>query len=556
MSRNLESKYSSIDDVIEISKPSNLKESNFKSMENGAIRKGERPNIFTKTTIGYTLQYACVGLLYGALPRTVYPFFNNYLQMEGYQTSAVSTLLWLPWSFKLFYGIVTDCFPILGYRRKPYMLLGWGLVVIALLVMAFLDLPKPYYSDPTFSELSAEELEDILLNNPDAINSSAPDKGGLYTILMMMICVGYLFPAVAADGMTVEYAQREPEEIRGQTQSMIYIVRTITATLAKVLMAFAMNGGDYGGQFNWSLSLNELSWILMISPVVGIIAAIFFLEEEKYESQNFFSRCKDMWHIAQERCIWQIVFFQFFYALFHNWKSTPNYPVQKEWAGVTPFNDSLAGIMGSFVFLFTLYAVKQWGLSWNWRRTLVVTTLSVVALDGFVVLLTVYDVVRSQWFWLGGPILEEFPGEINFLIGTFVIVEVANEGYEAATYGLLTTVMNLGSPIATSLSNISNIPFDVSQDDIKTDTSSIRHQVTYCYLIQYSMKILGLVFVFLLPRQKKEAQELKKNGGRNKVVGAITVFGIFFFFVWGIVCNMLSIFPETSCLIIAGGKGC
>ena len=28
---------------------------------------------------------------------------------------------------------------------------------------------------------------------------------------MMMICVGYLFPAVAADGMTVEYAQREPE---------------------------------------------------------------------------------------------------------------------------------------------------------------------------------------------------------------------------------------------------------------------------------------------------------------------------------------------------------
>lgn len=31
----------------------------------------------------------------------------------------------LPWSFKIFAGLLTDCVPVFGMRRKPYFLLGW-----------------------------------------------------------------------------------------------------------------------------------------------------------------------------------------------------------------------------------------------------------------------------------------------------------------------------------------------------------------------------------------------------------------------------------------------
>ena len=28
------------------------------------------------------------------------------------------------WSYKVFFGFLSDCFPILGYKRKPYIVIG------------------------------------------------------------------------------------------------------------------------------------------------------------------------------------------------------------------------------------------------------------------------------------------------------------------------------------------------------------------------------------------------------------------------------------------------
>ncbi|GAB9476811.1 Transmembrane protein, partial [Globisporangium polare] len=88
--------------------------------EGGALREGGAPNIWGKDYIGILIQYMGVGMIYGTLPGTVYPFLLNYLNMEGTQVVSARVLLTMPWSFKVVYGILSDCFPIFGYRRRPF----------------------------------------------------------------------------------------------------------------------------------------------------------------------------------------------------------------------------------------------------------------------------------------------------------------------------------------------------------------------------------------------------------------------------------------------------
>ncbi|RLN81047.1 hypothetical protein BBO99_00004013, partial [Phytophthora kernoviae] len=51
--------------------------------EGGALRQGGEINLWSRQNIGLVVQYAAVGMIFGTLPGTVYPFLFNYLNMEG-----------------------------------------------------------------------------------------------------------------------------------------------------------------------------------------------------------------------------------------------------------------------------------------------------------------------------------------------------------------------------------------------------------------------------------------------------------------------------------------
>lgn len=48
----------------------------------------------------------------------------------------------IPWGFKLFYGILSDCQPILSMRRKPYFIIGWSIFVLCNLTLALIGTPN------------------------------------------------------------------------------------------------------------------------------------------------------------------------------------------------------------------------------------------------------------------------------------------------------------------------------------------------------------------------------------------------------------------------------
>ncbi|TMW57523.1 hypothetical protein Poli38472_003448 [Pythium oligandrum] len=97
---------------------------------------------------------------------------------------------------------------------------------------------------------------------------------------------------------------------------------------------------------------------------------------------------------------------------------------------------------------------------------------------------------------------------------------------------------------------------DIYLPYLQVDDTHVRTEVTYAYLFSYACKIFGLLFVLLLPRQKAETQELKRKGEKSYLIGNLTLAMLVFVFIWSIMTNLMSIFPSTACLKVAGGSGC
>jgi len=523
------------------------------NIEGGALREGGAPDLTSKDSIGLLIQYAAVGLNYGVLPATIYPFLQNYLNASGTQVTTAATLVVLPWSFKCFYGILSDCVPLWGYRRRPWMIVGWLVCLAMLLGMACMPEGDPYFTVSADRDVKPADYTDEI---EARINYDAASQAGKYVMLMFFAAVGYVLSDVCADSIVVDFAQREPLETRGKTQSAIYTVRTVFVLIGELLTGFCFNGEEYGGDFDFSLSFPQLMIILTVLTVPVIPMTWFFIKEEKMPRVNFKNYMKEVWELIQKRAMYQVIFFNFFQGMFSSISYTASSPIQSYMVGVTPINSTLSDIFGNLLFMAGIMVTSKWGLHWSWRWMIVFTGVFVMLVDGITTFITVWDVFRSQWFWLGLPVAVQLPYGVGWMISNFVIVELSGIGNEGVVYGLITMVSNLSSPFATAMTIVIDQPFDLTTERIQADDSSIRTDITYAVIIMYAMTAFSWVFLVFLPKQKEETQELLRSGGSSKILGALTLFYIAFAFVWSLMTNIMAIFESTSCLVIAGGSGC
>lgn len=84
--------------------------------------------------IAVPMCYLLVGLLQGLSSPLVNVFPLDLGATPAQQTS-ISAIRSLPASFKLVFGFMSDNLAILGYRRKPYMFIGWLLASLSLFVL-------------------------------------------------------------------------------------------------------------------------------------------------------------------------------------------------------------------------------------------------------------------------------------------------------------------------------------------------------------------------------------------------------------------------------------
>ena len=133
---------------------------------------------------------------------------------------------------------------------------------------------------------------------------------------------------------------------------------------------------------------------------------------------------------------------------------------------------------------------------------LLTTGVLINLLDMPFVFLTVFDVVRNPYFYLGETVLVEVPYAANFVVSTFVIVEMAEEGNEGLVYGLLTTTANLGPPVARAIGNQLFGLFRPSLSNSANyiaDTPSFRATVASSFALSYAFSLGSLGFLCRAP---------------------------------------------------------
>ncbi|CAK4366864.1 unnamed protein product, partial [Aphanomyces euteiches] len=492
-------------------------------LEDGALREGGAPVYTSPEVLALLSQYFAVGLLYGSLPYVPYNVLVQYFHLTGTQYTSAKALISLGWSLKVFVGLLSDVCPIMGYRRKSYMLVGWFCAATILLILGCMD------HGPPFNHRSSLRFGNNLVH--------------------------FCRCACRCHGRRI--CQREPEHVRGRMQTMIYGVRTVASTITTAIMGFCLNSDRFNGDFSWDMGLNGFFILLAVPSYLVMTITYLYINDPKRPAVIWADYRAQFWALVQRRAVWQIMIFNFCFNLFAGYITTTAAPyVQADWAGIENLNSNIMGVVSNLLFAGMLAIVGKWGTMWNWRVWLVVTTLGANAIDAVVNFLTIYDVVRNQWFYLGVPLAEQIPLGVQFIITTFAIVELADVGNEGIIYGLLTTCSNMGSVFGAMITNIYCDQFRVTEDDILTDTDDIRNQVAYTYIVYYATTVFACLWVFLFPTQKKMLQEWKKDGGQYPVIGAIALIGGFAILATSITSNILTMFQSTKCLRFAGGHGC
>ena len=164
----------------------------------------EEKNPWSRDYCGIPTNYFSVGLVYGGSVNLLFPVLIIQNGVTSSFFSAASSLVTILWSYKIFFGVLSDCFPILGRRWKYYIVMGWILCAAVLIGLASMG-------------------DDVSSNN--------------LAVMLTLANLGYVMSDVAADGFMVWMAHHEKEERRGKIQTLIYIMREIGRLVISIVIS-------------------------------------------------------------------------------------------------------------------------------------------------------------------------------------------------------------------------------------------------------------------------------------------------------------------------------
>lgn len=139
--------------------------------------------------------------------------FLNYFQIPPTQATFYITLTNLPWSPKIFYGIITDCLPICGSGKRSYVfIMGMfqGLSCLAVVLFQF--------------------------------------QNAFWVMLMMMFnSLGGAFMDVVVDGLMVINSKKDPTEGSEDLQSWSWMFYGIGGVVGCSAAGYFLSGQDANG---------------------------------------------------------------------------------------------------------------------------------------------------------------------------------------------------------------------------------------------------------------------------------------------------------------------
>uniref|UniRef100_A0AAV1TL20 Uncharacterized protein n=1 Tax=Peronospora matthiolae TaxID=2874970 RepID=A0AAV1TL20_9STRA len=458
------------------------------------LRAVYRGQIKFRTTVdSVTSGDAVTGFMTPFLAEAFQPLLCMYLALNSDQCTATRRFLRVPGVMSFFIGLVSDFYPIWNFHRKSYMLGGW----------VFAYCPGFY-------------------------------GGAVYVLLMVAASLGVTVASIAAFALLVELSQREPIHERGMLLVQYLLTQETATLLANVTIAFMLGYNETSGTTEAMVSMKVVILIMAVVTLTPIPAVLFRLDEEprqlKVDTIDRLSLTRQLWSILQQEAVWRTLVFVCCSMFLSSFRFKFSDAAVLYWAKVTPDDERVGEILKQVVTILSILAFRLTLFNYSWIRIAVGGLLVGVGVTLLVALPTIFDSVRSTWYTIMISSLIGISRATMLLVTLLPIVEITENCLEGATTGLVSSYITLiGMAISTFSDAISTssagLTKDFAEDVIAKDTSDTRTQVLLFVVVNCAINLLALVpMVYLVPRQKLEAQEMLTYGERNRLAGiAITI---------------------------------
>jgi BT1 family len=466
--------------------------------------------------------YLLVGLLQG-LSSVVVNVMPLDLGASEAQQTTVSSIRSLPSSFKLLFGFLSDNVPIHGYRRKPYMLLGWFIAALSMLsLLSFSNLHIPARNAGCFHNGNDNNYEQ------GAIPDDAPTIPFL-SLCLLLFGIGFWMADVMGDSVVAEKAKLEPDYQRGSIQSTCYACRFFGMMIAAPASTalYTMIGP------------HAVIQILAILPLSILPLVYMFGETQNAIIVSTRQQCYEIWNTVCSRAVWQPMAFVYIYNVMQvgnaAWKE---YLVTVQ--NFTSCQLNLLLIVSFILLYFGILAYKYYFIFWSWRKVYIFTTI-LNGIFSMLQILLIYGItfgLSPFLFTLGDDAFAEFISGIQFLPTTIMMVHLCPVGSEGASYAMFTTVNNsaltLSSAISTQLLKI----WDVSRQTLAA--GNVQGMIKLSYLTTFS-QVGAIVFVGLLPRYKEDLAVLAHGSYQSRIGGFIFLCITFSSIAYAVCIGVLNI---------------
>lgn len=382
--------------------------SNFKRLVTQRVFLGHKP---TPELVAILLVYFVQGIL--GLARLAVSFFlKDSLALSPAEVSALMGIVAIPWMVKPLFGFISDGVPILGYRRRPYLILAGLLGTTSWVALA-----------------------------------TVVHTAWAATLAIALGSLSVAVSDVIVDSIVVSRARQESIGAAGSLQSLCWgtsaVGGLITAYFSGALLQQFSTQTIFLITATFPLIVSSVAWLIAETPV-----------ERKSDFQVVKRQLILLKQAVSQKHIWMPTAFLFLWqampgsesAFFYF--STNELHFEPEFLGRIRLVTSLAAIIGIWVFQRFLKTVPF--------RTIFGWSTVISAALGMTTLILVTHANRAigiddKWFSLGDSLILTVMGQIAFMPVLVLAARLCPKGVEATLFALLMSVVNISGLVSHEL---------------------------------------------------------------------------------------------------------
>jgi len=390
--------------------------------------------------------------------------FASY-NVQGPRMQILGGIAGLPWAMKPIIGLVSDCLPIRGYNKGPYIIITSILGVLACSALARLShdrlgveqavlclfvMQLQYSTCDLLTEAKyAEKMQSKPEHGPDLMTFVwfGLQGGGLAATMMVGPVMDHFGPkacyliallpaAFIILPVSRNYMEERPQseaqvlesrrKLFEQKEACFLCVLMFAGTLVLTVLGIAFESVELNCIAALTVATVMLvAFSVLLRPLIAKVNAFFLVQTSLGFSIGGAS-------------------FYFYTDSPEKYHAGPHFSME--------FYTSVLGIVGSVFSLVGIYSYQRYMRNWKYQNLMLMTNvvLSLLSVCDVIMLsrLNVKWGIPDHIFVLGSSVFQTVIGQWMWMPGVVILSQLCPKGMEATMYALLAGCHNLGNTIA------------------------------------------------------------------------------------------------------------